>query len=75
MTHVAMTLTPDLPLSPTPIALSPDGLTLAMSAGNQIVLRRLDNPKLTALPGTERHGWPGADRNCQSKWHSHQRRE
>jgi len=53
VTHVAMTLTPDLPLSPTPIALSPDGLTLAMSAGNQIVLRRLDNPKLTALPGTE----------------------
>ncbi len=56
VTHVALTLTPDLPLSPTPIALSPDGLTLAMSAGNQIVLRRLDNPKLTAPP---RHrGWP-----------------
>ncbi|NOT27643.1 MAG: serine/threonine-protein kinase [Acidobacteria bacterium] len=51
--HVAMTLPSDLPLSPTPIALSPDGLTLAMSAGNQIVLRRLDNPKPTALPGTE----------------------
>jgi Tol biopolymer transport system component len=53
VTHVAMTLTPDLPLSPTPIALSPDGMMLAMSAGNQIVLRRLDDPKLTALPGTQ----------------------
>jgi Tol biopolymer transport system component len=53
VTHVAITLTPDLPLSPTPIALSPDGLTLAMSAGNQIVLRRLDDPKLMALAGTE----------------------
>jgi eukaryotic-like serine/threonine-protein kinase len=53
VTHVEMTLTPDLPLSPTPIALSPDGMTLAMSAGNQIVLRRLDDPKLTALPGTQ----------------------
>jgi serine/threonine-protein kinase len=27
--------------------------TLAMTAGNQIVLRRLDNSKLTPLPGTE----------------------
>jgi serine/threonine protein kinase len=53
VTHTAITLTPDLPLSPTPIALSPDGQTLAMSAGNQIVLRRLDNTKLTPLPGTE----------------------
>ena len=53
VTHTAITLTPDLPLSPTPIALSPDGQTLAMTAGNQIVLRRLDNTKLTPLPGTE----------------------
>ncbi len=53
LTHTAITLTPDLPLSPTPIALSPDGQTLAMIAGNQIVLRRLDNTKLTPLPGTE----------------------
>jgi eukaryotic-like serine/threonine-protein kinase len=53
VTHAAVPLTPDLPLSPTPIALSPDGLTLAMSAGNLIVLRRLDNPTLTPLPGTE----------------------
>ena len=53
MTHTAMTLTPDLPLSPTPLALSPDGKTLAMIAGNQLVLRRLDNTKLTPLPGTE----------------------
>lgn len=53
VTHTAITLTPDLPLSPTPVALSPDGQTLAMTAGNQIVLRRLDNTKLTPLPGTE----------------------
>ena len=53
VTHTAITLTPDLPLSPTPIALSPDGQTLAMTAGNQLVLRRLDNTKLTPLPGTE----------------------
>jgi hypothetical protein len=53
VTHTAITLPPDLPLSPTPIALSPDGQTLAMTAGNQIVLRRLDSTKLTPLPGTE----------------------
>ena len=53
VTHTAITLTPDLPLSPTPIALSPDGQTLAMTAGNRIVLRRLDSTKLTPLPGTE----------------------
>ena len=53
VTHTAITLTPDLPLSPTPIALSPDGQTLAMTAGNQLVLRRLDNTRLTPLPGTE----------------------
>ena len=35
VTHTAITLTPDLPLSPTPVALSPDGQTLAMTAGNQ----------------------------------------
>jgi len=53
LTHTAITLTPELPLSPTPVALSPDGQTLAMTAGNQLVLRRLDNTKLTPLPGTE----------------------
>ncbi len=53
VTHTAITLTPDLSLSPTPIALSPDGLTLAMTAGNRIVLRVLDKTKLTPLPGTE----------------------
>ena len=53
VTHAAITLTPDLPLSPTPIALSPDGQTLAMNAGNQIVLRRLDSTQLTPLSGTE----------------------
>jgi serine/threonine-protein kinase len=58
VTHTAITLTPDLPLSPTPIALSPDGQTLAMTAGNQLVLRRLDNTRLTPLPGTEGAGNP-----------------
>jgi Tol biopolymer transport system component len=53
VTHAAITLTPDLPLSPTGIALSPDGQTLAMTAGNQIVLRRLDSTRLTPLSGTE----------------------
>jgi serine/threonine-protein kinase len=53
VSHMAVTLTPDLPLSPSPVALSPDGRTLAMTAGNQLVLRSFDGTELRSLPGTE----------------------
>jgi serine/threonine-protein kinase len=43
----------DLPLSGEGVALSPDGRTLAIPAGNRLVLRRLDRDEFTTLPGTE----------------------
>jgi serine/threonine protein kinase len=53
VTRTAIPLSDDLPLSGEGVALSPDGRTLAIPAGNRLVLRRLDRDEFTSLPGTE----------------------
>jgi eukaryotic-like serine/threonine-protein kinase len=53
VTRSTISLTSDLRLSGEGVALSPDGRTLAIPAGNRLVLRRLDRDESTTLPGTE----------------------
>ncbi len=53
VTRAAITLSPDLRLTGRGVALSPDGRTLAIPAGNRLVLRRLDRDEFTTLAGTE----------------------
>jgi serine/threonine-protein kinase len=53
VTRSAIALPVDLRLSGEGVALSPDGRTLAVPAGNRLVLRRLDRDEFTPLPGTE----------------------
>ena len=53
VTRSAIALPNDLRLSGEGVALSPDGRTLAIPAGNRLVLRRLDRDEFTSLPGTE----------------------
>ena len=53
VTRTAITLSGDLPLSGEGVALSPDGRTLAIPAGNRLVLRRLDRDEFATLPGSE----------------------
>jgi serine/threonine-protein kinase len=53
MTRAAIVLTPDLAVSGQGVALTPDGRTLAIPAGNRLVLRSLDREDARPLPGTE----------------------
>jgi serine/threonine protein kinase/Tol biopolymer transport system component len=52
-TYTSVTLPPDVSLSGTGVAITPDGRTLAIPAGNRLVLRRLDRNEFTPLSGTE----------------------
>ena len=53
VTRTAIALPDDLRLSGEGVALSPDGRTLVIPAGNRLVIRRLDRDEFTPLPGTE----------------------
>ena len=53
VTRSTITLSGDVRLSGEGVALSPDGRTLAIPAGNRLVLRRLDRDEFTTLPGTD----------------------
>ena len=53
VTRTAIALPDDVRLSREGVALSPDGRTLVIPAGNRLVVRRLDREEFTSLPGTE----------------------